>query len=224
LVVDGARYRLDRLVTLDRTTLQSIGKIGQVQLFAHKGQDATAPIYTNRPPQHPGDKEDQSVLVRYLPERIAAAQQACPAEQKSAAGQIKTGNDTYIFAGAETDLTTGQLTKVLDTSDIGAIYAEGNENPLPEVFADTPDGLQRFVLLDADGLPEALRGNFPFNGQTYAFAEDVTGQTNAKDLTRVGCAGPFAVEATPDAAKPPFGRIYATIADHVLAFDPVRTT
>jgi outer membrane protein assembly factor BamB len=224
LFVGDARYRLDRVVTLDRTALQPLGKIGQLQLFAHDVQDPTAPIYTNRPPQHQGDDEDTSILVRYLPERIGAAQKACPAEQKSAAGQIQTpNNDTYVFAGPETDSTTDQLTQVTDSPDLGAIYAVSDQPPVEDLFADTPDGLQRFVLLDADGLPEALRGNFPFAGQTYAFAEDVTGQTDKNKLVRIGCAGPFAVAATTDTAKPPFGRIYAVIADKVLAFDPVAS-
>jgi hypothetical protein len=116
------------------------------------------------------------------------------------------------------------LTKVLDSSAVGAVYADGAEPPYAELFAATADGLQRFVLLDADGLPEALRGDFPFAGQTYAFADDVTGKVDAKGLTRVGCAGPFAIASAPATAHPPVARLYAVIADHVLAFDPVAST
>jgi hypothetical protein len=113
---------------------------------------------------------------------------------------------------------------VAPTSGIGAIYAETKQPPFAELFAESPDGLQRFVLLDADGLPEALRGNFPFAGQTYSFAEDVTGQVDSKGLTRVGCSDAFAVEAAPEVSQPPFARLYVTVADRLLAFDPVKSS
>jgi hypothetical protein len=57
----------------------------------------------------------------------------------------------------------------------------------------------------------------------FAFAEAEPAGIDANDLERVGCAGPFALEAEPGATNAPFTRLYATIADQLLAFDAVES-
>ncbi|MEA2525734.1 MAG: hypothetical protein QOF73_2961 [Thermomicrobiales bacterium] len=220
LVLDDGRYRFDRLVTLDRDTLELTDEISFLQLFARQDRQENGPIYTNRPI----DDEEKSKLVRYLPERIGAAQLACPADGATSGGQLQAGDATYAFAGLEPDLTVDDLTQRGEAPGLGAVYAEADQSPITELFIASSDGLQRFVLLDGDGLPAALRSPFPFASQTYAFAEDATDQVEDNTLGGVGCAGPFAMKAAPDAAKSPFSRLYATIAGRLLAFDPVDSS
>jgi hypothetical protein len=72
-------------------------------------------------------------------------------------------------------------------------------------------------------LPLVLQGIFPFAGQDFTFASDVTDDIDPGDLTTVGCAGPFALKAEGDGTTAPFGRLYADIAGRILAFDPVQS-
>ncbi|HKG25564.1 MAG TPA: PQQ-binding-like beta-propeller repeat protein, partial [Thermomicrobiales bacterium] len=218
LTVAGERYRFDRIVPVDHDELVGIPDTGSIDLLEREGREATDPVYLSVPLTDGTD-----VIARYLPERVGAAQLACPAEGAPISATLATGDATYAFAAIETDFTTDDLTPIRDNSDIGAIYAEAKEGPFRELFAESSDGLQRFVLLDADGVPEALSGRFPFAGQTFVITGTDTGGVDANDLQRVGCAGPFAIEVPPDASSPPFSRIYARVANKLLAFDPVNT-
>ncbi len=217
LTIGDERYRFDRVVPVDPEDLEPVDTVSSIDILEREGRQESDPIYADI------RGGDDSFVARYLPERVGAAQLACPAERIPTTGRLDAGDAIFAFASIETDLTLDDLTAAGESADIGTIYAEGEEGPFAEVFVESSDGLQRFVLLDGDGVPEVLQGRFPFAGQTFVFVDEVTGEIDDNDLERVGCAGPFAIETPPDETEAPFSRIYATVAGELLAFDAVGT-
>src|SRR5690606_25384721 len=94
--------------------------------------------------------------------------------------------------------------------------------PFTSLYVQSPGEVQRYVLLDENGLPEYLRGIVPFGGRIYAFAEDMTGKIASSDLVRVGCAGPFAIEIESGNADGPHTRVIAVVNERLLAFDEIE--
>jgi len=220
LAIAAGRYRFDRVIPIDRDSLEQMGQLGQTITYARDEGDEVAPIYVTRP----GEDEDKTLLLRYLPERLGGEQIACFADGATDVGQFNAGegNTVYVFAGIEIDLSPEVLTSIAEDPTLGSIYAESETGPFNELFVTISDEFQRFVLLNDDGLPAALQGTFPFAGQDFSFAGNVTDDIDPGDLQTVGCAGPFALAALADSTTAPFGRLYANIAGSVLAFDPVK--
>ena len=124
-----------------------------------------------------------------------AAAAPCASESESY-GPLTTGDATYAFAGIETERTPADLLQVAD-SDTGIVYAETAEQPFPELFIDSDDGLLRFVLLNDKGLPEDVPEEFATtlpNGTPVElrFAGPDT-EVDADSLVRINCIGGFPV-------------------------------
>lgn len=218
LILGGVRYRFDRPIPPDLAGLEQIGMDGPIKIYGRKDQEASAPIYADRPGR------EQAYLARYLPEQIEGAAPDCRGDHPTVTAQLVLDDTTYVFAGSETDLQKEAMNQIVESSRIGAIYTPSRNPPAEEVFVDATDGFQRFVRLDADGLPAHLRGPIPFAGGVFSFAGDVTDSVSEDDLVSVGCNGPFAMKTEADASDPPYAHLYVTIADRVLAFDPVEPT
>ncbi len=71
-------------------------------------------------------------------------------------GQLTAGEANYAFAGIETERTPADLLEVGTTGEGEPVYTNTDEQPFPELFIESPDGLQRYVLLDDAGLPDSL--------------------------------------------------------------------
>jgi hypothetical protein len=126
LAIDRDRFRFDRVVPLDRATLEQMGQLNQTVTYSRDERDLATAIYTTRP----GENEDDSLLLRYLPERIGQPQIACFADGVTDVGQFRSSDDTiYVFAGVEIDLSPDNLTAIADNPNLGQIFAEGDTGP-----------------------------------------------------------------------------------------------
>ncbi len=138
----------------------------------------------------------------------------CPAE----------GLATYpMFTSVEPDLTTARLT----TAGTAGVWREATPagDPVGEFFVEGPDGgLERMVLLSADGVPDQLAPPLLFAGQTFGFARSLPQDEAPPNRKRVGCAGPFRMGAVAGEDRPPFRRLFADVGDRILVFSAtVRT-
>lgn len=206
----GQRYLFDRMVNISvgRAGLVTIGRTDNLRLYAANDQGPFDRLYGLARPR------PESGLARYLPETPINGGQ-CPAE----AAQISTltvENSTYAFAGFEPDLTSDRLNQVGQAND-QPLFAESQSAPFAEVFVQAPEGLQRFVLVNEQGVPVQLTNPVPFGGQQLTFVEDATGQVDTGSLSRTGCAADFALAATAG-SQPPFTEVFAIVGGHVLRY------
>jgi len=186
--VGDERYLYDRGVALDTGNLAPIASDETLAVYAATEEGPFDAIYVTMA----GGSEGQP--ARYLPERLASTEIACPAEVADI-GQLNTGQDTYIFAGIESDLTPDVLQAVGDSNG-QTVYADPEApQPLPEVFIEDAQGLLRFVIAGNDGRPESLAESLAFGGVLLQFAGDATEGIDPASLTKAGCAGPYPVYA-----------------------------
>ncbi|MBA2468766.1 MAG: hypothetical protein H0V37_05125 [Chloroflexia bacterium] len=192
IVVGDARFLYDRSVPLDPEALSVVDESESLTVYAATDEGPFDAVYVSG--------VDGAALARYLPERIGAADVACPTEAAEI-GQLDAGDAVYVFAGFELDLTTDTLQEI-GTSDGNPVYAEADAGqPFPEVFVATGDGLLRFVIAGGDGRPASLADSLAFEGTLLSFVADVTDQVDPGNLAKVGCAGPYPVYTAADAAE-----------------------
>jgi hypothetical protein len=199
VVLEGARFGLDRPVPVDPAGLQQVGEDDGVLLFAIPGGPPFDRVYgaADITAQVPG---------RYLAEQpvgtdgVPAPNGTCLAEMANFT-VLDVGGDPYVYAGPEPDLTTDQLQSVLETSEGQPVYAESTVAPFPELYVEDNGTLNRFILLDDRGVPETIGASIVFAGQTFAFDRDATGEVDLNALARVGCVGPFSARAEGDVVE-----------------------
>ncbi len=218
LVVNEERYLFDRMVELDPEDLDFIGSVGELRLYSSDDDFGAGAIYANHPVH---DEEAETVdtdLVRYLPALVGTEGAECLAEAPRSAAIISDGESTFGFAGAEPDLSVDSLVEVASSPDLGSVYAETADPPFKTLYVVSDDVLQRYVILNGDGVPANLLGLTTFNGQIYSFADDITEETDEADLSRIGCTGPFTLFVE-TGAEAPYSRIIVSIAGNLLQFD-----
>ncbi|HYJ13392.1 MAG TPA: hypothetical protein VEW66_07365, partial [Thermomicrobiales bacterium] len=209
IVVDGARFLFDRMVPASRQELVPVANEAEIQAFATTETAPFDAIYLSVPPRN----EDE--LGRYLPEQIGSEQVSCPSEAADY-GQLDVSGTIYLFAGIETFLTADDLQQVGNDSNGQPVYADpGTEQPFPELFLPDPNGLARLVLTAESGAPVTIAESLAIEGTQFAFEAEVTGQVDPGTLTKIGCAGPFAVYGEADAAS---GTRYAMVGDRVFQY------
>jgi hypothetical protein len=199
VVLEGARFGLDRLVPVDPAALEQVGEDDGVLLFAATDGPPFDRVYGE--PDIAAD-----VPGRYLaqqpvgPDGVPSPEGTCLAETANFSALDVSGAQ-YIYAGPEPDLTTDQLQSVLQTAEGQPVYAETTVEPFPELYFEDNGTLNRFILLDDRGVPDTFGETIVFAGQTFAFDRDATGETDPNVLARVGCVGPFSARAEQDAVE-----------------------
>ncbi|MBA2597377.1 MAG: hypothetical protein H0V00_12220, partial [Chloroflexia bacterium] len=193
--VDGARFGLDRTVPIALPGLEQIGDDGGVLLFAAPGGPPWDRVY--------GAVDAAAAQAgRYLAEQPIGAngapsgEGACLAETANFT-LLDVGGLLYVYAGPEPDLTPDGLQSVFQTSDGQPVYAETPNQPFPELYISTDGVLSRFIALDDRGVPGTFGDTVMFNGQSYTFDREATGEVDPNLLARAGCVGPFSVRVDP---------------------------
>ena len=225
IVLDGARFALDRLLPIDPVAqgFQQVGEDNGLQLFAVPGASpfdrvyGTADVTTARPGRY---LAEQPIGLDGVPSPAAP----CLAETANFT-LLDVGEAQYVYAGPELDLTTDQLQAVLQTGEGAPVFAETAAEPFPELYFQEGDTLNRFILLDDRGVPATIGESIVFAGQPFAFDRDATGEVDPNALARVGCAGPFSARADQDAAES-LEQLFIVLNDEtprVLAFTAAET-
>ncbi len=210
LILDSGQYLFDRTVPLDPTTLMGLDALDDGQLYG-PADGATDRVFL---------RQDDGPLARYVALTGFDGVNTCLSESSSFL-PLTVDDATYTFAGIEPDLTADDLVSIDGSFDIDGesspVYVDqGGLDPFPEIFADTPNGLYRFTLLDADGVPLMLSPSFAIDDQTATFDADVTDSTDLSGMTRAGCAGAFPLYGTTDAG--PFSELFVAVSQSVLRF------
>src|SRR5215217_1936279 len=198
VVLEGARFGLDRPVPVDPAGLRQVGEDDGVLLFAIADQPPFDRLY---------GASDIAVgrRGRYLaeqpvgPDGVPSPEGTCQSETANFT-MLEVGDARYVYAGPEPDLTTDQLQVVLQTGEDQPVYAETTAEPFPELYFESDGTLNRFILLDDRGVPQTIDESIVFAGQNFAFDRDATGEADPSALSRVGCVGPFSARADQDAA------------------------
>lgn len=207
IVISGARFLFDRIVPVQAADLTQVGQAGSQTIYARAGSAPFDRVYVALPSGGDG------ALARYLPEQNGDATTPCPAEAAQLASIDAGDLGAFAFAGYETDVATAGLQAAGTTADGANVYI-GSEQPTEELFVEATDGLQRYVHLDAQGIPAILSNDFAFGGRTFAFAD---ASQPAADAAKVGCAGPFPVQAAAAQAQT-LDEIFVQVAGQYLRF------
>ena len=208
LVVADTRYVFDRVVPVRRQDLVRIAEADPIIVYARTDEPPFAEVYASVPPR------EQAAIARYLPENAASPETPCRAEEAEL-GSIAAGEaGIFAFAGLEPDLSPDGLDQSGSTPDGFPAYI-GTEQPLEEILVDAPEGLQRFVHLDDQGLPAVLADGFPFAGRAFAFSAPSDEDIGA--LTRIGCVGAFPLFADPGQEDTP-DEVVAVVGGQPLRF------
>ncbi|CAA9544653.1 MAG: hypothetical protein AVDCRST_MAG19-341 [uncultured Thermomicrobiales bacterium] len=225
VALDDARFSLDRPVPVDTEALTEIGTDRGLALLATEGAGPFDRVYGA---EAGGDGQAGRYLAQ-LPldeSGTPSAEASCLAESGNFAPLV-LGEVEYAYAGLELDLSTAELETVTQTGDGQPIYAEAGAQPFPELFFGDDGALNRFVLLDEDGVPTNLGQTIAFGGQTFAFEGNVTDDVDATTLDRLGCVGPFPARAEEGVAAGSLERLYVILNDQpqrVLAFAATTPT
>ena len=198
VVLDGARFSLDRPLPIDLGGLEQVGADGEVLLFAAPGGPPRDRVYGARDPSG-GEPGRYLAQLPVGPDGAPSPEAPCLAEAANFA-VLTVGEAQYAYAGPEPDLTADRLQPVLQTVDGEPIYAETAQEPFDELYFATDGTLNRFVRLGGRGVPRTLGDTIAFGGQTFVFDRDATGEVDANQLSRVGCVGPFSARVTEGAA------------------------
>src|SRR5215211_4152642 len=199
VVLEGARFGLDRPVPVDPAALQRVGEDNGVQLFALASGPpfdrlyGAADIAAGRPGRYLAEQP-------VGPDGVPSPEGTCLADTANFT-MLDVGDARYVYAGPEPDLTTDQLQVVLQTGEDQPVYAETTAEPFPELYFESDGTLNRFILLDDRGVPQTIGESIVFAGQNFAFDRDATGEADPSALSRVGCVGPFSARADQDAAE-----------------------
>ncbi len=196
VVLQGEQFLFDRIVPVDPQELVPLEEQGDVTLYARSDAAPFPAIYAVLAGSPPGEG-----VARYLPTNTNSPDSLCPAENAQV-GSITSGDQSYAFAGIETDIPAEALVEVAN-ADGQPVYADPDAaQPAPELLVASDQGLMRFILMTADGVPMPLAGSVTFGDHTYAFSADVTDSTDPSTLAKIGCTGPFPAYATIDAQTP----------------------
>lgn len=211
VITSTGEYLFDRVVPLDVTTLAVLETTADGTVYG-PADGATDRVFLQR---------EGGVLVRYLALTGFDGVGTCVSENSEFL-PLSVNGATYVFAGIEPDLTVDILVQIDGTFDIegesSSVYIDtGTFDPLPEFFADTAGGLYRFTLLDTSGVPLSLSPSFALGDQVATFDSDVSGSVDLANLTRLGCAGPFPLYSSADAA--PFVELFLVVGQTILRFD-----
>ena len=193
VVLEGARFGLDRPVPVDPAGLRQVGEDDGVLLFAIAGGPpfdrlyGAADIAVGRPGRYLAEQP-------VGPDGVPSPEGTCLSETANFT-MLEVGDARYVYAGPEPDLTMDQLQVVLQTGEDQPVYAETTAEPFPELYFESDGTLNRFILLDDRGVPQTIGETIVFAGQTFAFDRDATGEADPNALSRVGCVGPFSARA-----------------------------
>src|SRR5829696_7912143 len=199
VVLEGARFGLDRPVPVDPAGLRQVGEDDGVLLFAIADRPpfdrvyGAADIAVGRPGRYLAEQP-------VGPDGVPSPEGTCQSETANFT-MLEVGDARYVYAGPEPDLTTDQLQVVLETGEDQPVYAETTAEPFPELYFESDGTLNRFILLDDRGVPQTIGESIVFAGQNFAFDRDATGEADPSALSRVGCVGPFSARADQDAAE-----------------------
>jgi hypothetical protein len=204
ILIDDARFLFDRMVPLSRQELVRVAQQQETIAYARTEQGPYPAIYLSVPNR----SEDE--LARYLPEHVGSSGAACPAEGGNFE-RVDVGGTLYAFAGTETDLTPDLLQQVGDSNGQPVFADPDTEQPYPELFFASEQGLLRFVSVDADGRPASLAQTLTFNGVQYAFDSDVTDAVDPSATTKVGCFTAFPVFAPTESTGDTMNQLYVLV-------------
>src|SRR5215211_5261511 len=199
VVLEGARFGLDRPVPVDPAGLRQVGEDDGVLLFAIADRPPFDRVYgasditVGRPSRYLAEQP-------VGPDGIPSPEGTCLSETANFT-MFDVGEARYVYAGPEPDLTTDQLQVVLQTGEDQPVYAETAAEPFPELYFESDGTLNRFILLDDRGVPQTIDESIVFADQNFAFDRDATGEADPSALSRVGCVGPFSARADQDAAE-----------------------
>src|SRR5215217_5846494 len=137
LTLQGQQFLFDRLVPLDRNTLERIADRDDLAIYARTETGPFDAIY--------GLLSGRSKLglARYLPTNADAPDTTCAAEVAQV-GALNVGETTYAFAGIETDITVDTLQQVATLEDQSVYSDPDTAQPYPELFVDSDQGLIRY--------------------------------------------------------------------------------
>lgn len=205
--VDGTQYTFDRPSPLTTDGLEQLDATGDLALYGRDGFDG---VYADA-----GD----GALVRYVPSRTDDPATPCLSERPGR-DALTTDDATYAYAGPEPDLTPTDLIPIpgaslsLDDADAPiSILPDGGDVPA-EYWAESAEGLERFVAVDGDGVPPQLAGPVTVGDRDLSDPVDVTDSVDLDALDRVGCAGPF--PAFVDAGDDAVG--FVLVGDRLFSF------
>ncbi len=207
IAVGEQRFLIDRLVPIDPAALTEVGQVDNLAVYAKSDSGPFDYVYG-------ASSAGAGQIARYTVETPlpdgGGATNPCPAERLNY-GTLNLADSTYAFAGTEPDLTTDQLVEVATSGDGQPIYADSNDQPFTELFFSSNDGLLRFMLLDDAGQPTLFTGSLTFNDQSFTFSGDVADQVDPGTLSKLGCAGPFPLQAPTDQQTAPFSQVYVLL-------------
>ncbi|CAN5763744.1 hypothetical protein BH23CHL5_BH23CHL5_04720 [soil metagenome] len=184
LTVADQQYLFDRTVPVDPASLDQVDDQNGFIVLARPGAQPREPIFAQ-----PIDQPEND-LGRYLPTNAGNPDLACLAEAADF-GPLSTVENDYVFAGIESDIPTSELLQVADAGG-QFVYSDADAaQPQPELFLETPDGLVRFQIIDAQGRPLALPDAVTFANQAFSLEGDVTTEVDPANLVKVGCIGPY---------------------------------
>jgi len=109
IVVDGERFIFDRIVTIDVGELEEGADEDGNPVFT-RADDSVGAVYV---------PVDDATAARYLPESLDAPETACLSEDLNT-GNITAGEDVYVPAGLEPDLSTS---RTVSASRAGSLKA-----------------------------------------------------------------------------------------------------
>jgi hypothetical protein len=155
---------------------------------------------------------------------------ACSAEANAQTFSTTFENQsyTYTFASVETNISVEEL-RTTTVAALGSIpLAEdgreilvraGGYPGLAEVFLVSGDQLQRYVALNAVGLPVTFN-NLVFAETRFRYEAQVSVTINETEFRRIGCSGPFPLYAPIEQAEAgiPLTTTFTVIDNRVYQF------
>ncbi|MEJ7763591.1 MAG: hypothetical protein WKF80_12430, partial [Thermomicrobiales bacterium] len=209
MTVEEESYIFDREVPLARQDLIRIDQQAEEQVFARSEAGPFDVVYVSVP------NRSEDVLGRYTAVGLGEGDPVCAAEAISL-GVAAAGEESYAFAGIETDVTPESLQSigqtVINGEDSELLASPDDDGGFTEFFASNGQGLLRFVQLDG-GVPVSLPDTFPFGDQDLS--NPASTDVDLAGLTNVGCIGAFPAFA-PE-AEAPFTQIVIQVGDTEVA-------
>src|SRR3954464_4478501 len=111
VAVQGEQFLFDRIVPVDPQELVPVETQGDVNLYARSDAPPFPAIYAALAGASPADG-----VARYLPANTNSPDSPCPAENGQV-GSITSGEQSYAFAGIETDIPAEALVEVARAQD-----------------------------------------------------------------------------------------------------------
>ena len=211
VTVEEVSYIFDREVPLERQDLTRVEQNAEVQIFARSETGPFDAVYVSVP------NRSEDVLGRYTAVRLGEGDPTCAAEAISL-GVAAAGEESYAFAGFETDVTAESLQSIgqsaINGEDSELLAAPDDDGGFSEFFASNSQGLLRFVQLDG-GVPVSLPATVTFGDQELS--DPASAEVDLAGLTNVGCIGAFPAFA-PE-TESPFSQIVVQVGDTEVAYE-----